>query len=274
MAGDGILESTIVTKVAREEYDDHRYRGYSLFHELLGSETIASLLGLAISGRRLGPDETKMLDDLAVAVCVADPHIWLLKPTRIVAALGNTLPALAVGAVCMEDATLGPWTSVAAARLFVELSAIVERRRLDVAAVDAALDRIASNQSNKRVLPGFGVPLRETDERVVALRARVRSNGREHCPYWKLFERTATLLENERGLRPNIASAFAAVGLDLGFDPKQIGSLGASVALLGCFLPNAVEEAELQSATLRKIPRRFVRYRGQPPRVSPRHQGA
>ena len=53
----------IETRVAREEFDDHRYRGYSLFHDLLGVESLSGIVGLAVAGRRFTVDEVDMLNE-------------------------------------------------------------------------------------------------------------------------------------------------------------------------------------------------------------------
>ncbi|KIG15411.1 hypothetical protein DB30_05607 [Enhygromyxa salina] len=72
---------------------------------------------------------------------------------------------------------------------------------------------------------------------------------------------------SKRGIQPNLASAFAAATLDLGFPPGRVAPLLA-MALLPCFISNAVEGAEQQPEILQDVPVDELEYQGAPRRRS------
>lgn len=71
----------------------------------------------------------------------------------------------------------------------------------------------------------------------------------------------------------NIAAATAAVFLDVGFSPSQIGSLGP-VLLLPNYLANAVEGAEQAPLILQRLPTEAIDDQTPSPRLSPRARAA
>src|SRR5688572_21221615 len=164
------------TEVGSAGFEDHRFRGFSLYHELLGRESFASLLALAIDGRRRTPEEAAMLDDMAAVIAVADPRIWPCKLARVASCYGSSLAAIAASTFLLDDAWIGPWTVKASAQVLFEIARALEAGR---SLEDALSDQIA--QKN-RVL-GFGVPARPHDERVPALASRIRARGRDELPY-------------------------------------------------------------------------------------------
>jgi len=109
-------------------------------------------------------------------------------------------------------------------------------------------------------LPGFGVPARRVDERVSAIDRCVVARGRAALPCWAAW--TAIVEETrERSLEPNLASAFSAVVLDLGFPPNRAAAV-MHLCLLACFLANTVEGMDQQPEILRSIPSESMQYCG------------
>src|SRR4051794_38104091 len=109
------------TRSAHWGYDEHRYFGHAVFEELRGRESLADLTALSILGRRLSPETCALLDEAAVCLTMADPRIWPLKLTRVIAAYGRAVPALAAGLLIQEDARIGPWTMLKAAESLTDL---------------------------------------------------------------------------------------------------------------------------------------------------------
>ena len=106
----------IRTRVAHAEWGDNRFYGHSVARDLAGKETWLGLVILGILGRRLSEAERAVVDDLGVALTVADPRIWPLKVSRLVSSYGSTLTALAAGALSLEEARIGHWTTGDSAR--------------------------------------------------------------------------------------------------------------------------------------------------------------
>lgn len=259
------MVDSIPTRLAHAEHGDNRFRGYSVSHELAGAETWLGIVALGIGGRRLNEAERGLLDDLGVALTVADPRIWPLKLTRLVSAYGSTLTGLAAGALSLDEALIGHWTTAAAAHFLQQVRQATHGVD-DVAGIEAACrTRLASPER----LIGFGVPFRAVDERVVLLSKSIAARGRDQLQYWKLFQSVADAVFKFKGLRPNMTMAAAAACLDLGFDAAQTATI---VSLLGMsdFLANAAESAAQKSPLLQALDLPSIRYVGPPPRDSGR----
>ena len=254
------------THVAHSEFGANRFHGFPV-PSLAGEETLTGLTAIAVGGRRLDAAERAMLDDVAVSLTLADPRVWPLKMARLVSAYGGCLPALAVGFLCVEEAVIGYWTAGRAAELLMEL-----RNEVHETTVDSVLPRLARRVDRGESLWGFGVPFRPYDERLFLLRRRVVERGRDQLPFWRIAEAAGAATRQLKGLEPNIASGVAAVCLDLGFTPRQIGILCVTLAQVD-IMANAVEGAEQAPAILRKLPDDRVRYVGKSSRQSPRAHG-
>jgi len=250
-------ELVISTRVGRAGWMDHRFRGHALYEDLLGRESLLSLLFLGMSGRRLPRSEALLLDEIACVFAITDPHIWPIKLVRVASSHGHSLPGLAAGLLAMDHAQLGSWTTQSAGSMLAELRGRNSLR----GAVEQML-------AEGRRLPGFGVPGRPRDERVEALTRCIRAHGREHA-WWLHFRALAEVVASLKGLRPNIGSALAAALLDLGLEVEQLGTM-PTILLLGSFVPNALESAEQRSPILQSLPQEHVRYAGATARPSPR----
>lgn len=257
---------SVVTRVARAGYDDHRYFGYSLFTELLGSETCTGLNAMAVMGRRVDGASRAMLDDLAVIMTVADPRIWPLKVTRLVASYGGTLAAFAAGHLVLEGDLLGPWSTLYAAELWDELRGAIGVGIADAAHVEREMSSLLARRKR---LAGYGVPFRSRDERMDALRTRVEQRGWHERPIWRLQETFSRRVQTERGIAPNIAAGAAALLLDLGFTVPEVPAI-MTVLMQANFVANAIEGARQAPAVLRSLPLEAATYVGVPPRKTPR----
>jgi len=256
----------VSSRVALAGYGDHRYFGASLFEELLGEETVSGMIALSVGGRRLDADERATLDDLAVALSVADPRIWPLKLTRLVASYGGTIAGFAAGQLCLEGDLIGLWPSGVAAANLVELAIAAASCDADGA---PPRDAIVRWLASKKRLVGYGIPFRELDERLEALRPRLAARGRTRARYWRLMEELSRVVHAERGLRPNIVVAAAALLLDMGFSPEQVGAIGYFLNV-NVFVAHAFEGATQRAAPMRELPAEAIDYVGRPPRTSPR----
>jgi len=131
---------------------------------------------------------------------------------------------------------------------------------------------VAAEVDRLRHVPGFGVAFRDQDERATALAKCVRARGYEDGEHWRALV-AANEFMKRRGAPMNIAAATAAVFLDIGFTPSQVGALGP-VLLLPNYLANAVEGAEQAPEILRRLPSHAIEDRTPSLRLSPRAQAA
>jgi len=261
---------TLRTRVGLAEWGDNRFRGYSAAHDLSGRESIGGLLVLAIAGRRIDANERLMLDDMATVTNVADPRIWPLKLVRVTSSYGGCLAAFAAVTVSLEGARIGHEMVGRAAEILVRLhDGLVASGTESDDVLEELCRRLLAEHG--RVL-GLGVPFRPRDERVDMLMERVAARGRSEQPYWQLFTRAAEIFWRIRRVRPNMGLAAAAICLDMGFTPTQIGPLITALAA-PAYWANAVEGAEQMPPSLQTLPERCVRYVGPALRKSPRAAG-
>jgi hypothetical protein len=258
--------TTLTTRVGASRFGDNRYFGHAALGELLGPETATGLVAMAVTGRRPDALQRTMLDELAVIMTSADPRIWPLKLTRIVASYGGTLAGFAAGHLAMEGETIGPWIIGHAAAQLERLRGDVGGSLSDVGGLDAIVQRHVD--ATKRVV-GYGVPLRTSDERMDALTARVAFHARDALPYWRLQLALSKAVRRTHGLAPNVGIGMAAMLLDLGYTPTEASGL-TTFLNQNVFVANAVEGARQAAEDLRKLPDECVQYAGHPARESPR----
>ena len=262
---------TLFTRVGHAEWGDNRFRGWSVAHDLVGRESASSLIALAIVGRRIDENERLMLDDMATATHVADPRIWPFKLVRVTAAYGGCQAAVAAAIVSLEGAMIGHQAAGPAAEFLLHLRDELLVNTANRAEEDDLVleERCRLLLAQQRRPVGFGVPFRRRDERVDMLTERVVARGRSELPYWRLFAKTAEIFWRIKNVRPNMTLAAAAVCLDMGFTPMQIGPLMTAIGS-SAFWANAFEGAAQMPPSLQTLPENCVRYVGPPSRVSPR----
>ncbi|MFH1807620.1 MAG: hypothetical protein ABIJ09_02655 [Pseudomonadota bacterium] len=261
------LDAPVVrTRIARAGWDEHSYYGHRVFADLAGRESVASLLALSAVGRRLPLEDARVLDDIMTVWTVADPRIWPLKLTRLVASYGGLVQGIAAGYLSLDNPFIGVLhVSAGAARFLLDVQQRVQVSS-DASDLDAAVQ--AALAANPRP-QGFGVPFRDLDERVPALRRCLIARGRHERTWWRLFEQVWPLVQQQRGLPPNIAGAYAAACLDLGLSPDELSTLALGVSI-HVFLAHAAEGAAQQHPVLQRLPAGSVRYAGTARRLSPR----
>lgn len=254
------------TRVARAGWEEHEYFDWRIFRDLTGRESLAGMLYLAATGKRGDAEDLAVVDAIAGVVAVADPRIWPLKIVRVASAYGSVLPAMATGALFFESATLGSMLACDAAAVLVSIHAGMGVERYD----DEALERhIRELVRTGRRFPGFGVPFRPQDERLVALSSLLRARGRDERTHFRVFRKLADVVRAERRTEPNALGGIAAALLDAKVPADRVGVLLYALVQYGQ-LANAVEGAAQAPELLRTLPEGCVEYRGPAPRVSPR----
>jgi hypothetical protein len=254
------------TRCAHWGWDEHQYFGHAVFEELVGHESFMGLTALSVLGRRLSPECCDVLQDLAVAMSMADPRIWPLKLTRLIAAYGAAVPAAAAGLLIQQGARIGPWVCPHAAHALVSFHAAIAGRADDDELVQSVVGDYLRTHA---FVWGFGTPFRARDERLVAFRDCVRRRGRDQLPHWQTMDAVATATHRLRKVEPNIALAVAAACLDMGLTEAEIGPVAITLAQ-HMFFANAVEGAQQAPALLRHLPDTHIAYTGRSARPSPR----
>lgn len=231
--------------------------------ELAGRLGLWNTVSLSIGGPSLDPVDVAVLDAVTTSSLAADPRIWPMKLTRLTSAYGDPITGMCAAMSALSRAPMGSRPVEATARFLVDLSARLERgHRL--------ADELERIREEGRPIPGFGVPSRKSDERVVALRSCLVELKRDRGPYWTLVDQIcAQISTSQRSLPVNLAAAMSATLLDVGFTAEQVLPV-ATMVLLPNFLANAYEGAQQAPAVLKRLPDHVVEYMGPGPRRSPR----
>ncbi len=256
---------TLTTRVGQAIWGDNLFRGHSVTHDLAGRETFWSVLSLAVGGPHLSAADARVLDDVTVCCLAADPRIWPLKAARVAASYGSELTGVAVGMLAADGAHVGPKIIEKTATFLIALA--------DELPVDASPTQVSELldrwMDERRRIFGFGVPFRDSDERVDALRTCLKLRGRTEGRFWRLIESVGNHLGPNHGLPTNIGAGCCAAMLDLGLSPDQISAI-QWMFFYPCFWANASEGARQRAPILQRLPESSVRYAGAAPRSSPR----
>lgn len=256
---------TVITHVARAEHGEHRYFGHAVLSGLLGRETFTGLMAMAVLGRLPSREDVEVLDALAVAVTAADPRIWPIKVARLVASYGETLAGFAAGQLAMMGTYVSPSIIGDAAEHLSRLRVALDGRPQGGRTEDAIRDHVEATPR----LAGYGIPLRERDERFEALRAFFARGPRALGAHWLAQDALSAWMWSEKGLAPNIGIGLAAALLDLGCAPPQAGAL-ATFLIEHTFAANAFEAARQREPLMQRLPEDRVEYVGRHRRESPR----
>ncbi len=255
----------VTTSSGHWGWEEHQYFGHRVFAELAEQESFTGLMALSILGRRLDAASVALLDRTAACLTLADPRIWPLKMTRLVAAYGHSLAATAAGLLIEEDARIGPWTVAKSAGLLLGLRAVLGADPTS----EAVQREVRAYLAEHRFVWGFGTPFRPKDERLVAYRRCLAPSGALERPYFRLADAITEVVVEARGTQPNMGLAVAAVLLDLGLAVREVGPL-ATALMQHMFFAHAVDAAKETPSLTRCLADEHVRYTGRAPRQSPR----
>jgi hypothetical protein len=259
---------TIHTRVAHAGVGEHMFFGHQVLSDLLGKETLTGLLAMAILGRRVTVEERDLLDGLTGSVTAADPRIWPLKVSRMLASRGEMLAGFAAGQLAMMGTYISPRIIGHAAEHLGRLRIALDGKSGED--LERALrDHVDANPR----LAGYGVPLREQDERLQALRRFMGRSGRAALPNWRAQAALSEHLLREKGLAANVGIGLAAALLDMDCTPTQAGAL-STLLHQHDFAANAFEAAQQCSEEMQRLPDECVSYIGPSPRISPRAAAA
>jgi hypothetical protein len=249
-------------------------------NELIGSVTYTEALFHVLQGRLPDELERKLFDLVLVAFHAG---FGLLPPTtlvpRIVAGTGvGTAQAMAAGFLAS-----GPY-HVGAAELAMKMYAEIadeffSSREPGAAATAGELEQFAYEAAKVRLakgetLGGFGHPLLRKDPRPIHTRRVIAELGASG-PYFDVYDGVSRLLQEAKGIPPNVDGITGAIMLHLGFQPQHgtgLFLLSRSAAMLAhiveeqtdmpyqtmkrfMFLPVALPK--LFNADFKKINKRF-----------------
>ncbi len=236
------------------------FRGQDL-HRDLGRLEWLDLYMFSVTGRHLPDHHLRMINALWVQTSFPDPRLW-----------NNQVSALA--------GTARSTGNLAIAASFAVSEATIYGRRADIRAVDflqktrEAVDTgadlgelIETRLAESRNVPGYGRPVVSQDERIRNLLPLVEELGFADGPYVKLAFEIERVLENRRRrLRLNYGGLAAALGSEMGLDPKE-HYFGTMLAFLAGMVPCFLDAGAKPESSLLPLRCSRIEYQGVPRRT-------
>ena len=249
----------ITTRVGHTGADELRFHGRKVFAELLGRTNVGQIMVMGLTGRLLADPEVGLIDDIITAMTSTDPRLWPFKVTRLVSAYGTGAYGVAATLIAGEGGMYGTNRLESAARWLVDLGS----GDITDDAIAAALDAGGG---------GFGVLYRARDERFEALMSQVVKRGYHERPFTTLCLRAVRIARERKQMEMHVSLALAALCLDLGMTPYQIGMFGL-IYMFHDALANATEGAQQRPLVLQHLPQETLQWVGVEARRSPRMRG-
>lgn len=244
---------------------DNRFCGAPVFAELAprGADAI-DLIARAAGLPPLSRVDRDALRLVTLCVTSPDARVWPLKVARTLASYGSAAAGLYGAQLGNGGTIMGPGTAANGARSLAWLRARIGDDPTD----DAIAEAIAAHTATRGRLAGFGVPLREQDERVLGLRRLAAAHPMAARPHYRLVERVIDVMRAREGVEPNIVAYAVAIFLDLGLAPHRAGIL-LSLLMTQNFAAHAIEAADTDGDALRELPAAALEDRTAPARRTP-----
>jgi hypothetical protein len=255
------LVPAITTRVGHTAADELRFHGYKVFAELLGRASVGQMIVLGLTGRLFADDDIATIDDVITAMTSTDPRLWPFKVTRLASSHGNGAYGVAATLIAGEGGMYGTNRLEHAAQWLVDLHGRASATGITDDEIGSVLDAGGGGS--------FGVLYRARDERFEALMLQVAKRGRHERPFTSLCLHAVRVARERKQLEVHVSLAIAALCLDLGLTPYQIGMFGL-VFMFHDALANATEGALQQPPVLQQLPRETLQYAGREARRSPR----
>ncbi|MBI1312402.1 hypothetical protein GC176_14015 [bacterium] len=227
-------------------------------NELIGTVTYTEALFHVLLGRIPTEQERKLLDLVLVAFHAG---FGILPPTtlvpRLVAGTGvGTAQAMAAGFLASGPYHVG--AAELAMKMYGEIAdEFFASRQSDTPPTAGELEQFAYEAAKVRLqrgetLGGFGHPLLRKDPRPIHTRRIIAELGASG-PYFDVYDGVARLLQESKGIPPNVDGITGAIMLHLGFQPQH----GTGLFLLArssAMLAHIVEEqTEMPYQTMKRF---------------------
>lgn len=230
------------------------FRGYDLHAELRGMDWV-ELYVFGITGRRLSPEQVRLLHAIWTHTSYPDARLW---NNRVAALAGSARSSANLGiaaALAISEATVyGGQAGIRAIEFLIRIRAEVDQ--------GAELEPLVLSEMQRRRIYGYGRPINSHDERIPWLMELVRNLHLEDGPHLKLaFEVERIIVSRNSALRMNYAAVHAALIADMGLSMREYQLLRIPTFLAG-MPPCVVDAAAKPEGALFPTPCAGVAYEG------------
>ncbi len=217
------------------------YRGKDLFHELQDLRWMELFL-LGITGRRFDDNQIRIFEGLwTLGNSYPDPRIWNNRIASIAGTARSTATLALSASIAVSEATIyGRRPDIRAIEFLTNT-----RSRMNNG--EKLADIIREEIRRFRVIPGFGRPIVNGDERIRPGRELARKYNCDKAPHFLLvFEVENTLQDMRYRMKMNAAALGAAMAADQGLTPREYYLFltpSFTAGILPCYI-DAVERGE------------------------------
>lgn len=234
------------------------FRGHDL-HQDLQHLGWVDLYAFGVTGRKLTPAQSEMIQALWVCTSYPDSRIWNNRVAALAANARSSANLAMVAGVAVSEAMVYGGNAALRSMDFLQRAA----RRV---AAGEALEEIISAETRQSKIFGFGRPINSIDERLPVIMKLAQKLGMSEGPHVSLaFEVERILLERHPNLRMNFGGLQAAMVSDIGLSVREYQMLRVP-HFLGGMVPCVAEAAEKDAGTLFPTPCSGVVYQGPAPR--------
>jgi len=192
------------------------FRGKDLFTELAGEPWMRVLL-YGITGKMFDDKQIKLFESIwVISTSYPDPRIW---NNRVAALAGTARSSSGLGissAIATSEATIYGMRPIVSVIEFL----IKTKQELDEGG--DLYNIIERTKRDRRIIPGYGRPIVDIDERIAPLKNMASELGFDKGKHFQLaFEIESILNDKHSRINMNVAAAFAGLSADQGLDSRQ-----------------------------------------------------
>jgi len=186
------------------------YRGKDLLTELVGANWMGLLL-FGITGREFSEEQVKLFDSLwTLAVSYPDPRLWNNRVAALAGTVRSTVGLASSGASSVSEAK-----NVAAIDFIIQAKKHVDEG-------ENLSDIVKTELKTHRVVPGYGRPIVNKDERIDPIVRVAEDLGCGSGSHLRLaFEVEKILSEGRWRMKMNVTGLAAALGADQGLSVRE-----------------------------------------------------
>lgn len=230
------------------------FRGHDL-HAKLRSMDWVELYAFGITGRRLTPQQVRMIHAIWVYTSYPDARLWNNRVAALAATARSSANLGITAAIAVSEATAyGGQAGLRAIDFLLRAQARIER--------GDTTEQVVLDEIGRCRIYGYGRPINSTDERIPWLMALARELGLDRGKHLRLaFEVEKILVARNAALKMNYAAVHAALLADMGLSAREYQLLRIPTFLAG-MPPCVVDAAEKPEGALFPVPCADIAYEG------------
>jgi hypothetical protein len=214
------------------------FRGHDLHRDLKDMEWF-NLVAFGITGRKVPPDQLRLLVSTWVWSSYPDARLWCNRAAALAGTARSTPNLAASAAQALSEATIyGRRNEFRAVDFFVKTRKAVEAG----AALGEYLEDFLRNGGR---MAGYGRPISSVDERMPLTMALAKELGLADWPHGRLaFEIDRYMESKGRPLRVNLGALVSAFAADFNWSPREFNMLQFTSFLAGvhpCYIEAAAK---------------------------------